>query len=390
MNQRDQNQTSGRRGGRQQQETSGRQGGRFGGRSQQDEDWSSQRHGGGRDSAGLRFGETYNPEPQWLRDDRERGGYASLGREEDNDRNDFRGNYGSYGTSGQGEFQGRGSHAGSGRAWGEDPEFRSHLGGYGNEYPGRSGYGGMGAERGGFGERGFGEREERGYGGYGERAYGERGMSASRHADTQGPRAYGRDWGGRDTGSGYGAQSRSQGGGLHEYGTPGYETSGYDRDFGHGGGTMSGRGYGSQYRGGSETGYGSRSGYQLGSHQGDTGYQRSYRGLGPQSYKRPDERIRDDVYERLTDDDRIDARQVMVDVNQGNVTLTGTVPERQMRYAAEDLVESCMGVANINNQLKVQRESSQGSGLSGSASASSTGSTPAPGSTSTGAADAKH
>jgi len=29
-----------------------------------------------------------------------------------------------------------------------------------------------------------------------------------------------------------------------------------------------------------------------------------------------------------------------------------------MRYMAEDLVEGVMGVANINNQLKVQSESS--------------------------------
>ena len=62
------------------------------------------------------------------------------------------------------------------------------------------------------------------------------------------------------------------------------------------------------------------------------------------------------MHEKLTESHEIDGRNIMVDVNQGNVTLTGTVPERRMRYAAEDLVEGCMGVSNINNQLKVQSE----------------------------------
>ena len=106
---------------------------------------------------------------------------------------------------------------------------------------------------------------------------------------------------------------------------------------------------------GDASGYGSRAGWDLGTHQRDIGG-RSFRGLGPQSYKRPDERIRDDVYERLTDSHHVDARNIMVEVNQGNVTLNGTVGERRMRYLAEDLVEGVMGVANINNQLKVQSE----------------------------------
>ena len=362
MQHRDQNQTSGRRGGGRQQESSMRtQGSRYG-RGQderergldEDRDWQSQqRYGGSRmsgPSAGQRFGETYNPEPQWLRDDRDynRGG-SRAARDEDLE-SEYRGGS-------------RGSYASSGRPWGEQ-DFRE--GTYGADY----------------GSREFGERGEQGYGmSQGSQYGGQSGASQSQYGSQYGTRGgyggpnYGsqnfqRNLGGRAGQSGYGA-SRG-GGGLHEYGTPGYETAGYDSDLGYGGQSMSGRGYGSQYRAGSGTGYssggyGSGSGYQLGTHQGDTGYQRSYRGMGPQNYKRPDERIRDDVYERLTDSHEIDARHIMVDVNQGNVTLTGTVPERQMRYAAEDLVESCMGVSNINNQLKVQDTSESGtSGLAGS------------------------
>ena len=78
--------------------------------------------------------------------------------------------------------------------------------------------------------------------------------------------------------------------------------------------------------------------------------------MGPANYKRSDERIRDDIYERLTDSHHIDARAILVDVNQGSVTLNGTVTERRMRYMAEDLVERVSGVSNINNQLRVQKQ----------------------------------
>ena len=123
-----------------------------------------------------------------------------------------------------------------------------------------------------------------------------------------------------------------------------------DFEFGQGYGKSSGYGH-------HESGYGSRAGWDLGSHQRDwvSDHRPSYRGLGPQNYKRSDERIREDIYEHLTDSHVIDARSIMVDVNQGNVTLSGTVGERRMRYAAEDLVERIGGVANINNQLRVQQ-----------------------------------
>ena len=86
--------------------------------------------------------------------------------------------------------------------------------------------------------------------------------------------------------------------------------------------------YGNASGYGGESRWGSRSGYEVGAHQRDTS--RSFRGLGPASYQRPDERIRDDVYERLTDSHIIDAREILVEVHQGNVTLSGTVHERRM------------------------------------------------------------
>ena len=150
---------------------------------------------------------------------------------------------------------------------------------------------------------------------------------------------------------------RSRAGTWEEH-SRGYEASGWDDDLDLGGGqryqpfhvgTGMGLGTGSPGYG---YGYGSRGGWDLGTHQRDTA--RSFRGMGPQDYTRPDERIREDIHERLTQSHDIDARKIAVEVREGNVTLTGTVIERRMRYLAEDLVEGVMGVANINNQLQVQ------------------------------------
>jgi osmotically-inducible protein OsmY len=79
----------------------------------------------------------------------------------------------------------------------------------------------------------------------------------------------------------------------------------------------------------------------------------------PKSYQRSDERIREDIYERLLQDSYIDCSDVTVVVQQGNVTLEGTVPERSMRHAIEDLADDCPGVKEIENKLRVsQGESS--------------------------------
>ena len=268
--------------------------------------------------------DTYNPEPQWLQQDREN-------REARANRD---------------SGLGRGSYAGTGREWGE-----------------RS-----------FSEHDYGERTNRDFG---ARNYGQRDDQRMREERDYDQRTLGQYRSGGYGSSNFGAQTRNA---PQDY-RSGYETTSWDEDdldlgrrryepfhvgtgmglgptgrtdleFGHGYGTSSG--YGRH-----ESGYGSRAGWDLGTHQrdftGERGARQSYRGMGPANYKRSDERIRDDIYERLTDSHAIDARSIMVEVNQGNVTLSGTVGERRMRYAAEDLVERIGGVANINNQLRVQQ-----------------------------------
>lgn len=87
-----------------------------------------------------------------------------------------------------------------------------------------------------------------------------------------------------------------------------------------------------------------------------------YSGYGPLNYTRSDTRIREDVCERLTHDPDIDPRDVEVHVSEGTVTLEGTVGQRWMKHRAEDLADACGGVRNVENRIRVQPQSTMGSG----------------------------
>ncbi|WP_368562175.1 BON domain-containing protein [Pseudoxanthomonas sp. UTMC 1351] len=80
-----------------------------------------------------------------------------------------------------------------------------------------------------------------------------------------------------------------------------------------------------------------------------------YRGFGPRSYRRSDARIYEDVNERLAADAELDADDITVEVSDGVVTLNGTVQERWMKHRAEDLVDSCRHVQDIQNNIRVAR-----------------------------------
>ena len=79
-----------------------------------------------------------------------------------------------------------------------------------------------------------------------------------------------------------------------------------------------------------------------------------YAGRGPRGYQRADDRIRDDVNERLTRHPDIDASDIEVQVNNGEVILTGTVDHRDAKRMAEDVAEEVFGVREVHNQLRVQ------------------------------------
>src|SRR6185295_16862413 len=83
--------------------------------------------------------------------------------------------------------------------------------------------------------------------------------------------------------------------------------------------------------------------------------QREHRGRGPKGYRRSDERIKEDVNDRLSDDYYLYASDVEVAVENMEVTLTGTVRNRNDKRRAEDLAESVSGVTNVENRLRVKQ-----------------------------------
>ena len=79
----------------------------------------------------------------------------------------------------------------------------------------------------------------------------------------------------------------------------------------------------------------------------------SHRGRGPRGYERSDDRLREIICERLTDDPYIDASDVSIEVASRKVKLTGTVSDRRTKYEIEELIERSANVRDIDNQLKV-------------------------------------
>jgi osmotically-inducible protein OsmY len=83
---------------------------------------------------------------------------------------------------------------------------------------------------------------------------------------------------------------------------------------------------------------------------------RRFFGKGPKGYKRSDDRIREDVCDRLSEG-WIDASDIEISVSEGEVTLSGYVDERRMKHIAEDLAERVSGVQDVHNHLRVRKQS---------------------------------
>ena len=88
--------------------------------------------------------------------------------------------------------------------------------------------------------------------------------------------------------------------------------------------------------------------------------QADHRGRGPRGYKRSDQRIQEDVNDRLTDDSHLDATEIQVEVTDGEVTLTGNVGSRADRRRAEDIADSVSGVRYVMNNLRVRQHGTTG------------------------------
>ncbi|MGH7581729.1 MAG: BON domain-containing protein, partial [Gemmatimonadales bacterium] len=174
-----------------------------------------------------------------------------------------------------------------------------------------------------------------------------------------------RDWSRNDGEEDYGSRGRW---GDDRSGQGGYRLGTYDtprgryRDSWYGGGYL---GAGSYRESGDfdETArrYAPRSteiSYHAPEHDGGWPRRQPFRGphtgKGPRGYQRSDERIREDVCEQLHRDGDIDASDVDIEVRNGEVTLSGTVPERRMKQMAEECAVDCTGVRDVQNSLRVR------------------------------------
>jgi osmotically-inducible protein OsmY len=82
-----------------------------------------------------------------------------------------------------------------------------------------------------------------------------------------------------------------------------------------------------------------------------------HRGKGPKGYQRSDARIEEDVNDRLSDDPMLDASNITVTVQGSEVTLDGFVSSRWDKRRAEDLVDDVSGVRHVQNNLRVNNNS---------------------------------
>src|SRR5438874_2570710 len=79
----------------------------------------------------------------------------------------------------------------------------------------------------------------------------------------------------------------------------------------------------------------------------------------PPRYRRPDERILDDVWHRISLA-AVDPQDVEVEVNAGVVTLSGRVSTRFEKRVLEDIADGVFGVQEVHNHLRLARTSSEG------------------------------
>lgn len=81
--------------------------------------------------------------------------------------------------------------------------------------------------------------------------------------------------------------------------------------------------------------------------------QARHRGKGPRSYQRSDQRILEDLNDRLCDDPWLNASDIETSVQDGVVILSGSVEDRAAKRRAEDIVENVRGVKDVENRIRL-------------------------------------
>jgi hypothetical protein len=228
----------------------------------------------------------------------------------------------------------------------------------------RGGYGGWGGfeGQGEFGNQGFGNQGQfgsQGMGGYG--GWGGQGYSNQGHFPNQFGGQVGRGYGHAFNNPGMGWQQGRFGG----WGQGQGQFGGWGGGFGQGWGQSQFGGHQGGWGQGQFGGQGFGGSPRLG--RGGAGFiyediwliPGPFTGRGPQGYQRGNDRIEEDVCERLTQHGGLDASNIQVNVDNGEVTLSGTVDSRQDKRMAEDLTESVAGVNDVHNHLRIQQSQGQ-------------------------------
>ena len=275
---------------------------------------SNSNHTGNEDDRGRR---NEDPQGRWQDFERERGGSSSHRPNEGR----FSGNQ-DYQTGG---FGNRGNE--------------------GQSQQGQGRYGGQDYDRGGLSGGGYEGRGDYGSGGSG--TYGSGGVTLG---------------GNYNTGGGTGPQE-------HQSWSPGRGFHGNPGNYGGSQGSQSTRNESWQGRGS-----GRNEEYRFGSGEGSSGFgqqtgtggpnygwrgrepwdQGPHSGRGPQGYQRSSETIKEEACERLTRHGHVDASGIRIQVENGEITLEGTVKTRREKRLAEEALESLSGVRDIHNRLRVE------------------------------------
>jgi hypothetical protein len=248
-----------------------------------------------------------------------------------------RGSHGSehgYGSAGY-QGSGRAEYRSGGIGWGASSEdFDRSRGsfegsrrseGFGSTSSGEGGYGGSSwSDYRGGGARGFG--------GYGSQSG-----------------SYGGSQSGGSGSRRFGAGSRGEAGRGEAWDRSGSEWAGGE---GSSGGYGYGGSYGRSYGGASGVGGSWRSPAQ-GTQGGQPRSDRRKR--TPKGYTRSDERIREDICDRLSES-YTECEEVTVTVTNGEVVLSGRAPSGETRREIERIAEDVTGVKDVTNQIRTRRE----------------------------------
>ncbi|WP_207632888.1 BON domain-containing protein [Foetidibacter luteolus] len=222
--------------------------------------------------------------------------------------------------------------------WNEDPQRGGFTGNYGSQDYGSDDYGRRNQDMNRRQDTGRWQNNEnnRRSGSQQGRGYGDQGSYGNEY-----------NWGNQDYNRGNSGNSGNYGRGFRP------DANDYDRNRWNENNNQA-----SWANSGSNEGWGNRdTGRNYGQMQDNNSSQ--HRGKGPKDYRRSDDRIKEDVCDRLCDDGSIDASDIEVQVNGAEVILTGSVEDRNAKRRAEDVAESVSGVTNVQNQLRVGAQKSQ-------------------------------